>query len=91
MVLSVTCVARPRTDNAAADNGGGIFNQKGIVTLSGVDISGNISGKDGGGIHSRDNEATLTVTDSTFSGNRSDDWDGGGDPSFQVIFKVIVQ
>jgi hypothetical protein len=49
----------------AADKGGAIYSE-GALAVASVTLSGN-SAKSGGGIYSRD--GTLTVTDSTFSGN----------------------
>ena len=52
--------------NVPGGSGGGIFNFRGTLTISGSTISGN-SALTGGGIHQR--EGILTVSDSTISGN----------------------
>jgi len=60
--------------------GGGVFNQGGL-TLSNCTVSNNVAGSgccySGGGIFNNGSGATLTVTDSTISGN-SASFDGGG-------------
>ena len=63
------------TNHTNDGNGGGIGNERGDVTLINVDISNNTS-KLGGGVWNKEVEATLDVTNSTFSQNTSND-DGG--------------
>jgi len=58
-----------RNGNAdlTSDNGGGIFNNAGTLTITNCTLSGNTADIYGGGI---DNEGgTLVITNSTFSGN----------------------
>jgi hypothetical protein len=57
------------------DNGGGICNEDGTLTLTNSTVSGNSAASWGGGIYSED--GALTLTNSTVSGN-SADWGGGG-------------
>jgi hypothetical protein len=70
--LSITSSAL--SDNTAFIGGGGIDNEAGsVVDIASSTLSGNVSGGDGGGIL---NLGTLTVTNSTLSGNTSNN--GGG-------------
>ncbi len=64
-----------RNGNASgADDGGGIFNPVGTVTIMNCTFSGNSSADGGGGIFN--NGGDLTITNSTFSGNSAPN--GGG-------------
>src|SRR5580700_10516678 len=66
-VLSTTMhIANLTIANGSGDQGGGIINNIGTLTVTNSTFSGN-SAPTGGGI---DNAGTLTVTNSTFSGNR---------------------
>jgi hypothetical protein len=52
-------------------DGGAIYNQKGAsLTVSGCALSNNIAGGAGGAIYNTGLASTLTVLDSTFSGNK---------------------
>jgi uncharacterized repeat protein (TIGR01451 family) len=71
--------------NRATNEGGGIFNNAGTVLLTQVTISANVASdgstqttvrSNGGGIYNATG-GTLTVTNSTISGNSADE-DGGG-------------
>jgi hypothetical protein len=63
------------TDNPALQDGGGLYNDRtGMLTLNASTVSSNTVTTYGGGIY---NDGTLTVTNSTLSGNVSDE-DGGG-------------
>lgn len=71
--------------NRATNEGGGIFNDAGTVSLTQVTISANVVSdgpsqttirSNGGGIYNATG-GTLTVTNSTISGNSADE-DGGG-------------
>lgn len=63
---TITVIAS-QINNGRAYDGGGIYNLSGAVTLSQVTMSGDQSvGLEGAAIN---NQATLTVTNSTFSGN----------------------
>ena len=60
-------------------NGGGIYNDRAILTVSNCTLSGNVSTNNaGGGIFNNgfNGSATLTITASTFSGNTA--YGGGG-------------
>jgi CSLREA domain-containing protein len=64
-------------DNFSDSEGGGIYNGVGsILTVTGSTITDNSTNSDGGGI---DNSGTLTVTDSTISGNTSGPSSFGGE------------
>jgi hypothetical protein len=58
-----------------ASYGGGIYNYKGSITITGSTISGN-TGDYGGGIYNY--EGSITITGSTISGNTSSNGRGGG-------------
>ncbi|MEZ6091327.1 MAG: DUF2341 domain-containing protein [Pirellulaceae bacterium] len=63
-------------NNASGNDGGGLSNRNGIVTLNEVTISGNqAAGKDGGGIL---NEGLMTLNDVIVSGNSAAGGGGGG-------------
>ncbi len=64
------------TNNTTNNSGGGIYNERGDVTLTGVTVSGNTA-KVGGGVWNREVEAVLDITNSVFSQNTSDNEDGG--------------
>ncbi len=57
------------------DGGGGIYNYKGTITVTGSTISGNSVGFEGGGIYNY--YGSITVTGSTISDNSSG-YSGGG-------------
>jgi uncharacterized protein YkvS len=61
------------SSNTANNNGGGLLNNNGTVTISNSAIADNFAGTDGGGIN---NNGSLTLTESTISGNTADQ--GGG-------------
>lgn len=61
------------SDNAAGDNGGGIWCE-GEATLFGSTVSGNSAAHTGGGIR---NNGSLTITDSIISSNRAGTTGGG--------------
>src|SRR5262249_31665131 len=58
---------------SAGDNGGGLYNLNGTLTLTNCTVSGNSAGYDGGGLW---NNGTATLTDCTVSGNSAGK--GGG-------------
>jgi parallel beta-helix repeat protein len=66
--------------NNVADGDGGALSANGddalVLTLNNVEITGNTAKDDGGGIYFYN--GTLTIVDSTISGNTADDDDGGG-------------
>jgi predicted outer membrane repeat protein len=66
--------------NNVADWNGGALSANGddalVLTLNNVEITGNTAKDDGGGIYF--SNGTLTIVDSTISGNTADDDDGGG-------------
>ena len=64
-------------NHASTDSGGGVFNWAGILTLSDVIISGNEEGS-GAGIFNLGEDGTITVENSTITGNSADLADGGG-------------
>jgi CSLREA domain-containing protein len=71
--------------HAGVEGGGGILNS-GALTISACTVRDNITTSTGdenfnvggGGIHSDSSSSSLTVNQSTFSGNRADSSDGGG-------------
>ncbi len=69
--------------NSAVEYGGAIYNTGGTVDLTGVQITNNIAtSKDAGGVYVN-SSGSLTITDSTLSGNDSGRrgggiWSGGG-------------
>ena len=58
-------------------NGGGIYNNRGKLTLTNSAVSGNTASNSGGGL-SIDDGGTLTLTNSTVSGNTAGSGGGGG-------------
>ncbi len=67
--------------NASYTSGGGIWNQDFNLTVSASVIAGNYAQNDGGGIFSATPQGSLTVVDSTVSGNNASSGDssyGGG-------------
>ncbi len=52
-------------------DGGGIYNRDAALTVEKTVISGNYAVDDGGGIYTHDETASLTVVNSTISGNRA--------------------
>jgi hypothetical protein len=67
------------SNNVAGSDGGALCaNGDGalVLTLNNVEISGNTADDDGGGLYFYN--GTLTIVDSTISGNTADDDDGGG-------------
>ncbi|MEJ7592856.1 MAG: DUF4347 domain-containing protein [Planctomycetaceae bacterium] len=64
-------------NNTANDSGGGLYNDRGSVTLNRVTISGNTAGKDGGGIENAGSGAAMTLTNVTVSGNLATGGGGG--------------
>ncbi len=65
------------SNNSASDWGGGLYNDRGNVTLNGVTISGNTAGKDGGGINNAGSGAVLSLTNVTLSTNTAAGSGGG--------------
>ena len=63
--------------NGKADDGGGVYNNGGTLTIVDAIISGNSATDDGGGIYSYDSSSSLMIADSVVSGNIADD-DGAG-------------
>ena len=57
------------SNNTGSDWGGGLYNDRGNVTLNRVTMSGNTAGKDGGGINNAGSGASMTLTNVTLSGN----------------------
>ena len=67
------------SNNVAGSDGGALCaNGDGalVLTLNNVEITGNTAKDDGGGLYFYN--GTLTIVDSTISGNTADDDDGGG-------------
>ncbi len=56
------------------NNGGGILNGVGTLSLDGVTVSGSSAGIDGGGVT---NYATATIANTTITGNSANDSGGG--------------
>jgi predicted outer membrane repeat protein len=73
-------------NNSATNHGGGMYLNAVAVTLDGVTFTGNTSTSVGGGIR---NGGTLTVTDSSFSGNHGSS--GGGIANFGTLDLQGVQ
>ncbi|MBC7965529.1 MAG: DUF4347 domain-containing protein, partial [Fuerstia sp.] len=65
------------SNNTGSDWGGGLYNDRGNVTLNRVTISGNTAGKDGGGIYNAGSGASMSLTNVTLSGNTATG-NGGG-------------
>lgn len=65
-------------NTAKGGAGGGIYHSGVAVYLSGNTVSGNKASTDGGGINSANNDAKLTVVNSTVSGNEAQGGQGGG-------------
>ena len=63
--------------NTAADNGGGIFLNRGTINMTGGSVSGNTAAYDSGGIKVTDN-TTFTATEVTISNNKATAQEGGG-------------
>jgi hypothetical protein len=63
--------------NAAADWAGGLYNDRGVMSLDRVTIHGNSAGKDGAGIYNSGSGATLSLVNVTISGNTAAG-EGGG-------------
>jgi uncharacterized repeat protein (TIGR01451 family) len=57
-------------------NGGGIYNEGGIVSLSGMTLANNVAQNNGGGIYI-DNGGTVNLLNSTLSGNNAGSENGG--------------
>ena len=64
------------TNNTTGGSGGGIYSERGDVTLTNVTVSSNTA-KVGGGVWNKEVEAVLDITNSIFSQNTSDNEDGG--------------
>ena len=64
-----------------ATNGGGIYNDGGILNVTNCTFTGNSAGSDGGGI-ANDHYRTASVSNCTFIGNSANEGDstasGGG-------------
>jgi len=65
------------SNNTAIDFGGGLYNDRGPITLDRVTISGNTAGKDGGGVLNTGLGATLSMVNVTISGNTAIGQGGG--------------
>ena len=62
--------------NVAANEGGGLWNNGGIMTVTGSTLSGN-SSPQGGAIYNNSNVGDVTLVNSTISGNSASDAGGG--------------
>jgi hypothetical protein len=67
----LTITGGDASSNISRDRGGGIYNADASLTVSSSIISDNYALDDGGGIYSRDPQGSLTVVNSTISGNRA--------------------
>jgi hypothetical protein len=65
------------SNNAALDWGGGLYNDRRVMALERVTISGNTAGRDGAGIYNTGAGAALSLINATVSGNIATE-DGGG-------------
>jgi len=70
------------SSNSASISGGGIYNGD-LVNVTGSEIFDNSAYSHGGGICNY-NEGTLIITESTISGNTTDDADAGGGGSADI-------
>jgi hypothetical protein len=70
-ISGVTITGGHATNDHYADRGGGIFNRDAALTLSNAVISDNYALDDGGGIYSYSASGSVTVVNSTISGNRA--------------------
>ncbi|MCP4425138.1 MAG: CSLREA domain-containing protein [Chloroflexi bacterium] len=62
--------------NSAVYDGGGLHNHGGVTTMTHSIVTNNIAGEDGGGISNRISDSSLTIINSTISGNTAQR--GGG-------------
>ena len=65
------------SNNVASDWGGGLYNDRGNVTLDRVTISSNTAGSDGAGIYNTGAGAVMSLTNATVSGNTATGQGGG--------------
>ena len=81
------------TGGKTTGDGGGIYNNRGTLTLTNSTVSGNRSSDDGGAFYNYGYSAVLTLTSCTVSGNSSGDNGGGiynsyGSTSF--LYNTII-
>jgi predicted outer membrane repeat protein len=74
---------------ATADNGGAIDTYNADLTISGVVLSGNTADSYGGAIEAYSGDGTLTVRDSTFTGNTAAT--GGGGAIYATGTPISIQ
>ena len=72
--------------NSAVDNGGGVSNVNGTMTITRTLISGNSSQSSGGGLS---NYGTLTLVDSTVSGNSNNGIFNWGGSTLEITGSTI--
>ncbi|MBK8821800.1 MAG: CSLREA domain-containing protein [Anaerolineales bacterium] len=81
--LPVTITNSTIADNSASGDGGGLYNYDGTITINSSTIKGNIvsggGNSEGGGIFNFGNTGTgsITIVNSTLTGNRSTNGKGG--------------
>jgi CSLREA domain-containing protein len=96
LTLTGSALVGNRTTHVNAP-GGGLLNARGVVTIDRSTISGNRSNARGGGVAATSSiaPATLTVVDSTITGNVADDDatggadEGGGLSTLSSAFAVV--
>jgi hypothetical protein len=74
--VNVTLDSLIIANGSTGDDGGGIFNDRGVLTVMNSTFSGNGADWGGGAIYNY--QGTLTVTNSAFSGNSARDGGRGG-------------
>ena len=77
--------------NPSYTSGGGIWNQDFNLTVSASVIAGNYAQDDGGGIFSADPAGSLTVVDSTVSGNNASSGDSSYGGAIMSDSPVTIQ
>jgi hypothetical protein len=76
-ISGVTISGGHAANNGFTDRGGGIYNKDAALTVSSSVISNNYALDDGGGIYSYSASGSVTVVNSTISGNRAGATGGG--------------
>ena len=70
-ISGVTITGGHAANNGFTDRGGGIYNNDAALTVSSSVISNNYALDDGGGIYTNSASGSVTVVNSTISGNRA--------------------
>ncbi|QDU11902.1 choice-of-anchor Q domain-containing protein [Gimesia aquarii] len=86
-ILSGNNVAELQYDDSTVNNGGGVHNIRGALTINNSTFTNN-SANDGGGVYNRN--GTVTVTNSTFSENSATTSRGDGGGIYNYDGNLIV-